>query len=868
MRSKSNLTRTISTKSIAGPTEVRLDSLIQGVSQQPKHLRTAGQGEEQINGWSSPVEGLTKRNPMRLVGRILPLPITDFYLGMMTVAAGERYSVMTYPNGSKTNLLITLNGSPVAVDVHGAGLTTEAISTMDPLVRGLGQGIQGDATSYLGNAAGDFYKKYVLINNGPLGLLLNREKTVAMDTAATAAAKNEALIFVQGVAYEIEYKLTLDGTALPAVTTPKASDTNNALSTSSVAQKLADEINKIAGFTTTVDRYVVHVRRTDGGPFTLKLDDARGNSLARVVKGSVTSLSELPTVAPNGLVIQVSSDPSQTLDDRWLKFTTYDGSAMGSGSWAETAKPGVQYRIDPSTMPLVIYRAARGVLFVGPADGATRTLSGVTYTFPKWGERTAGDEKTVPNPAFVGKKIRDHILFRGRYALAAGQSVVFSETDDAFNFFQDTSVSLTAKDGFSVLALSEISSELNWLLAVDESILAFSQYSQFRVSAADADVLTPLTAMILRLSNLEMNPNIRPKLAGPQILFGTDEYGYSHFREYSFYDSPQRRSGLNLGASNDVCSSVPKYVQGLVTHWDVGETIDVAISVSPVDRKTVYVYKYLFQQGQQEINKAQSSWSKFRFGGEVQWVGFLDNQLWLVLTYPDGTYSAFIAFDELETLGSEQIYLDRLIQYPECNGDPQTSNDVVATYDPDTRRTTFKLPYAVSGKARAVVRYTNGTQEGLMLGEVDSGSTIECDLHGDWTRHKIAFGEDYQFRYEFSTPHVQSADSARSRIVGRVDGRTQLLTFATDHHNTGRYDIRVQRMNRELDSVHKFRSRHLNVTNNRMDTETSHLETGSFRVPIYSRNINCRIFVESSSWLPVTLTGAQWEGAYSNRAKG
>lgn len=871
MRSKSNLTRQVS-KPPGGPVEGKIDSLIQGVSQQPKHLRVVGQGEEQLNGWSSPVEGLTKRNPLRLVGKILPTPVTDFYLEMMPVLAGERYSVMVYPSGTGTSLLITLNGTPVNMDVRGTGISAISALTLDPGLRAAGTGALSGPTGYLYNAAGDYQKKYVLINNGPLGLLLNREKPVAMSTATTPAARKEGLIFVQAVAYEVSYKLTLNGTVVGTYTTPKASDTNNQLSTSAVATELAKFITATTGFTATVDRHVVWVQKADGTDFTMSVDDGRGNAFARVVKGSVTSLAELPVVAPNGFIINVSSDPSQTVDDRYLKFTTINGGAMGDGSWAETAKPGMVYRIDENTMPLVIYRKAPGVVFVGPADGTTQTLTvggtTYTYTFPKWGDRTAGDETTVPNPAFIGKTIRDHVLFRGRYVMVSGQSVVFSEVDQIFNFFQDTSVALTAKDGFSVLAVSEVSGELNWLLPVDESILAFSQYSQFRVSAADADVLTPVTAMILRLSNLQMNPNIRPKLAGPQILFGTDEFGYSHFREYSFYDSPQRRSGLNLGGSNDVCMNVPKYIEGLVTHWDVGETIDFAVCSTPKDRKVLYAYKYLFQSSGQGTAKAQSSWSKFQFGGDVRWMKFMDNELWLVLTYPDGTYTAHITSDEMEVLDGLQVNLDRLLLYPECNADQQISNDVVATYDSDTRLTSFKLPYQVSGTARAVVRYTSSNKEGLLLGSATSGNTIVCDVKGDWRGEKVAFGEDYLFRYEFTTPYVESRDQARSRIIGKLDGRTQLLTFSTFHCNTGRYDIRVKRTGRQLDSVHKFRSRHSNVMNNRLGTDTSHVETGSYRVPIYCRNTSCRIFVESASWLPMTITGAQWEGAYSNRARG
>ena len=66
-----------------------LDTLIQGVSQQPPHLRTAGQGARQLNGWSSPVEGLTKRNAMRLQSKISDERLTDFYLEMLDIQQGE-----------------------------------------------------------------------------------------------------------------------------------------------------------------------------------------------------------------------------------------------------------------------------------------------------------------------------------------------------------------------------------------------------------------------------------------------------------------------------------------------------------------------------------------------------------------------------------------------------------------------------------------------------------------------------------------------------------------------------------------------------------------------------------------------------------
>ena len=101
MRRKSQLVT--QGKAPASLIRYEIDSLTQGVSQQPGHLRQVGQGEEQINGWSSPVNGLTKRRPTKYVGRILDFAATDFYLETMPVSDGERYSVFLYPPENTTN---------------------------------------------------------------------------------------------------------------------------------------------------------------------------------------------------------------------------------------------------------------------------------------------------------------------------------------------------------------------------------------------------------------------------------------------------------------------------------------------------------------------------------------------------------------------------------------------------------------------------------------------------------------------------------------------------------------------------------------------------------------------------------------------
>ena len=866
MRRKSQLVT--QGKAPASLIRYEIDSLTQGVSQQPGHLRQVGQGEEQINGWSSPVNGLTKRRPTKYVGRILDFAATDFYLETMPVSDGERYSVFLYPPENTTNqvnLQILRDGLGAHLDVHGTGMTL-----------GTGQGgvdeIQCDTTAYAFNQS-DLRNCYVLINNGPLGLLLNREKVTALSTATTPSGGFEALVFIQAVDYDISYTITLDGVDLATFTTPKASDNNNQLSTEVVAEAMRTAIAGVAGFEVEREGAVVWLRRTTLADFTIQMNDSRSNALARVIKGSVTSFSELPATARRGFTVLVEQDASTTEDNQWVEFVPRDATAnFGDGTWQERAAPDITFQLDRDTMPLVLYRAAEDVFFVGPADGATRTITvgsdTYEYTFPSWGERAAGDATTVPTPSFIGFPLKDHVLFRSRYFVIGGESVVASEVDDVFNFFNSTATTVLDTDPIDLRASSESSIDLNWILPVDESLLVFSTKSQFRLQAADADVLTPKTAIILRLSNIEMNPHLRPKIAGPNAVFATMEYGFTGFREYQFIDTQARRIGLNLGGSQNITLNVPKYINGDASLWDVGESLDYFAVRSGSDLKHLFIYKYLWQLSASSVIKQQSSWSTWAFDGDIQWARFFDNKLWMVMTYPDGTFTVTLEAEELTNTANPEIHLDRQLLFPECNSTPQQNDNISVSYDDATNLTTFMLPFTARTTLDAVIRYDNTTNKGLWIGSMQPGqNTLVCTIHGDWRAERIAFGCRYDFEYTFTNAYVPVKDQARQRVIGELDGRLQVATWGVSHFNTGSYDVVVSRKNRALDSTHKFRARVLNVDNNRLTTETDALETGSFRVPVYSRNTDCTIKVKSDSWLPVTLMSASWEGNYNNRSR-
>ena len=864
---KSQLQPTRSASKPSTPIKVEMDTLTQGRSQQPEHLRIIGQCQEQINGWSSSVEGLTKRNPARFTAKIADEPLTNFYLEMFQISKPEIYSILlkegsTTP-GSETILMQVLeNGRQIIPSVHGTGISIDGsgLITITP-------------ENYLYAAAqinnqDRLFDSYQLISSGPLGLLLNRTKEVAMSSETTSARTNEGVIFVSAVAFSVTYTVTLSGAgSSPTFSTPAATDDNNNISTSQVASSLATQINAIEGWTATQSDYVVIVSKDDGSDFEMTIDDSRSNTLATAYTDEISSLSQLPKRCSNGYKVNFTSDPTTDIDDRWLEFATFDGTDIGEGNWSECVAPEVAFKLDDETMPYVLYRKANSQIFIGPADGSTQTLGDESYTFPTWGERTAGDEKTVPNPDFVGIPLRDHCFYNQRYVVAGGEVTGFSETDDVFNFFADSAAALVDSDAFYVRCTSEVSSPIEWLLPIDESLLIWSRTSQFQCRPVDGEVIAPSTAIVVRLSNIEMNPHVRPKLAAAKVLFSTDEFGYTHFREYEFFNSRNQRLGLNLGGSSDVTGNLPKFIKGMVSHWDVGEAVDFAVARTPEHPDKLYVYKYKWQATPSGLQKQQAAWSEWRFGGDVQWVKFMQNKLWVLLSYEGRTDFVEILCDELEDLEEGiQIHLDRLLLYPEVNLDFQTSNNVTATYDTDTDKTTFVLPYAPVSKVVAVVRFVNGENQGVVLG-TSTTNTIVCELKGDWTEEMIAFGEEYEFKYEFTRGYVMKKDTQGTRLIGDLSGRTQIHTWTVFHKNTGYYEVKVSRLNRKNDSLNKFQGNQLNVQNNTLDGAESAVSTGKLRVPVYSQNTNCRVTVQSTSHLPLVLTGAEWEGSYSNRSR-
>ena len=96
-----------------------IQNLLNGVSQQADSQRFPSQAEEQINGLSSPVLGLSKRNPTEHITKLFNTVPTDVWAQALNRDSTERYMVVVRATVKKTISSFDLSGDLINCTAHG-----------------------------------------------------------------------------------------------------------------------------------------------------------------------------------------------------------------------------------------------------------------------------------------------------------------------------------------------------------------------------------------------------------------------------------------------------------------------------------------------------------------------------------------------------------------------------------------------------------------------------------------------------------------------------------------------------------------------------------------------------------------------------
>ena len=821
-----------------------IPSLIQGVSNQPDAQRDPSQGEIQTNGVSSIAEGLRKRDSSHVIAKVSDVPFGDAFIHSILRDESEKYLAVIAKTGVKV------------FDLAGTEYTVKAPG---------GYGYLASVT--------DARQQIRAVSIADYTFVLNTKTAVAMDAALspplTRPTAHEALVWVKAANYGQKYAVNINGTlvevttAVAPVATSGTTVTENRISSAEIAEQLKTRFKSLAGVTITRSGSLLWVQSAN--PITVAATDARANADITAILGQVQAFTELPTIAPKGYMVEIVGDPGNKFDGFAVQFTPKSGD-FGEGTWAEVVAPGVEYKLKASTMPHILVRLPDGTFHFGPADGTTQ--AGVDL--PKWGERTAGDYETAPDPSFVGYPINDITVFKNRLVVLADENIILSRTREFFEFFPSTVTTVLDTDPIDLTASNNRVSVLRYAVPSQDELILFSSQYQFRFNASET-VLTPATAQITVLTQFEMDPLMRPQQAGGGIIFCQANGEWSQLREFSI-----RGAGTALVAdSQDLTGYVSSYIPRQLYKLTVNDTSNCAFFISgePGFENRIYVYKYFFRNSGNGTERAQSSWSYWQFQGKVLQIICIEETLYCLFQHGNQVFLEKISVQDRLSSSSCPLLLDK--QISTTISTPAAMRVPAGVFDPATRKTTWTLPYTILAPTQAwsgygkVARQMRSFTGGVLLAEASSGNTLVA--RGDWSAADVFFGEVYEFRYRFSRFKYMKEIGGGKASVNYM--RTQVRGARLRYHETGYFEVHVMPEGRRPGryvfdgTVSAVRDAQIGQ-GNPVPADLERYFEGVFTIPIMSRGEQCIVEIKNATPHPCKFSTCEWAAILTGKTRG
>lgn len=775
-----------------------IPNLVQGVSQQPEVLRLNSQAGEQINGFSSVVEGLKKRPPTEYVAKLSGSSLGNAFIHTINRDLNERY------------IVVVSNGSIAVYDINGVSKTVVN---------------QSNATNYLNssNPKSDF----VCMTVADFTFILNKNTTTAMGSATSPAKVEQAVYSVLQGVNDTPYSVKIDGTTYSFTST----NTNS----KDIRNGIRNAIGSPSNITLTDIGDSSFAIVKSSGTLTVTASDGYGNDASQVVKDKVQNFSDLPVPAIDGQIVQVTGDADSGFDDYYVKFIEADNL------WQETVAPNTNTSLDNTTMPHILIRTADGNFRFTQVDGSSYTISGTSYDVPSWGERICGDIDSVPDPTFIGRKLNDIFFHRNRLGFLADENVIMSRSGEFYEFFPETITQTLDTNPIDVASTHTKVSILRHAISFDEQLLLFSDQTQFVLSGGAT--LTAENISINVTTEFETDKTIKPVGAGSNVYFGFNKGNFTGVRELFI------ASDTDTKQADDITANVPKYIPANVFKLASATNENIIVALSSDEDNALYVYQYYVSQNR----RLQSAWSKYTFGtastDKLLNVDFIENELFLINERSDGVYLEKINISPALTDTGETYltHLDRKLD----------NTQITESYNAGTNQTTITLPYQIKNTMRVVGKSGSTNKAGQEIATVSQtvgGTTIV--VTGDITAQNFFIGEQYEFKFQFSQQFIQVADTQGSRISVK-EGRLQIRNWNVSFNDTGYFTTEVKPVGRDVSTTTYTGT----ITGTGL-LGTVNLEDGDYTFAVQSENDKLTVTIKNDSHLPSNFINASWQGYY------
>ena len=771
-----------------------IPNLINGISQQPSSLRLNTQAEVQENGLSSVVTGLSKR------------PCTEYIADLGTISNLDKAFIHTIRRDENEfySMVVDTAGTIRVFDKDGVSKT-----------------VTNNASSYLTGLTNP-NKELAAVSIADSTFIVNKNTVVAKDSTVSSTRNPEALVYVKNADYSSTYRLKITkGANTSTVEFATKSSTQSSTSLTQNAERgastdlIAENLNTfsgtavdssyydnitngsaVAGLTLTRYDNVIHIQSTNSTDFQVEVGDSHGNEHLLVFKDETPTFNKLPVVAPNGYIIKISGDNQKAQDDYYVKHT--------DGVWKETLEAGALTSLDNSTMPHKLVKLSNGNFQFDEVD---------------YKDRAVGDDETNPFPSFVGFSFNDIFFHRNRMGLLADENVIFSRAGEFinFDFFRKSTLTIVDSDPIDVSVSSNKVSILKHAVPFNESLLLFSDLTQFKVIGDP--VLTPETISITNTTEFEASLRAKPAQSGKFVYFGSKRGDWSGVWEY-FVDSD-----TDTNDASETTAHVPEYLDGEITNIQASSNEDMILVQTDDDVQSLYVYRYYYAGRE----KLQASWSKWTFGGDV--VGCSFNLADIILLVKRGTnlhlekINLSVDSAEAYTDGGFPILLDRRVKL-ETGG--------VTT-----------LPYT----APSDIQYISEKGKIITLSDV-AGRLADSEV--------VYAGVPYTFKYQFSEPVVKFDNKPVTTA------KLKIRSYAVVYNDTGYFTAKVEPDRRD-EYVSTFTGRIVGGAANLLGKAA--IDNGTYKFGVLSDSKKTKITLESDNHLPCNFQSAEIEAFYVLRSR-
>jgi len=819
-----------------------IPTLLRGVSQGSESTKQADHADIQDNANSDPVLGLTKRSGSQFVSSLISTgqPIATTHVRMINRDVNERYVVLLATNNVR---VFELDGTELTVN-------------------------KPDGVNYLNCTNPRLQLKTITIAD--FTFIVNTTVTTAMDTTVSTGNVTQAIVFFNRVSDKTTYTVKVDN-----VVATKDTSNDDPLSTTTVADSIRTSLtSNLTGFTINQNGPVLHIKKNDNSDFTVESSDTQGNTQITTVKNTVQQFTDLPAVAPNGMVVEVIGDESTNFDNYYVKFVTNNSSGVGvlaEGQWEESVEAGIKFKFNYDTMPHVLIRQADGNFRFARVDGDAYTVNNVSFTLPKWGERTVGDEISAPDPSFIGSKINNVFFFRNRLGFLADDNVILSRVSEFFNFFPETVLSVVDSDPIDVAASHTKVAILKNAVNMGEKLILFSDQTQF-VLTSSSDSLTPKTANVVVTTEFESTDEAAPVGSGSSIYYLTKKGNFAGVREYI------SQANINVKDASNITIHVPRLIPSDIFKVAVSTNEDVLVLLGATNPNVLYVNRWLYGSRSEKILNAWFTYT-FDSGRAIKNIDFIGTDLFLVMdNIGDDAASVTLekipfASDFKEPNADFEFHLDRKIT--------EATAGVSIAYNSTTKVSTITVPYKLYAKMEFIGRYLSSTETstyvdalgvtqtlkpGQKLASDNSTNGLTSTItiaNADVRNSKFIIGEPFEMHYRFSSQRLtESSGGQRSGEI--ISGRLQLKHFYLKFEDTGFFKVEVTPSQRDT-STHKFTGNVIGTASNVIGQIS--LETGTFKVPVMSRADRVTIDVKNNTFLPTILSSAEYEAMFHMRSR-